>query len=370
MNELQNHICEALLNDYLYELELSKSFIGEYKILSENTAKDVLAVISFLKSNKTLAFVFDDETTMTVEKALHILNHFDSCVICFSLPSLPEAQMLIEKLENENLSKLCIGIIVYDKYANIKVLKSFQIPDNLAVQRTETEWKSYWCWWRDSSHYEVADLLKLSLSYDKEQGDIYSQYVYPKFFNMLISGETRQWDGKPRVKKYSSASYKAEKQNYKIPMCQLGFWDVETGHITIKGKKLLEIVNRFGADSDIFIDSLAKIILIDGKHLNLVKDLDEFQKDCPEYIPKSSSEFFILFDSYMTNRNSMGTRKPSAVKTGAKRSYVRDEPKLWNKLGIINTFGNGRYYQPFKGISFNWERINKILLSNVLGEGK
>jgi len=63
----------------------------------------------------------------------------------------------------------------------------------------------------------------------------------------------------------------------------------------------------------------------------------------------------------------VGTRKPTAVKTGAKRAYVRDEPKLWNKLGILKTQAASRYFIPFVGIEFNWERINEILLSNVFG---
>lgn len=72
----------------------------------------------------------------------------------------------------------------------------------------------------------------------------------------------------------------------------------------------------------------------------------------------------------METKNSIGTRKPTAVKTGAKKAYVRDEPKLWNKLGIIIPSGKNRYYWPFKGIKFNWQKINEILMSTGSQEDK
>ena len=150
-------------------------------------------------------------------------------------------------------------------------------------------------------------------------------------------------------------------------MCQLGLWEAETGHITDKGLSLLDVVRTYGVDSQEYFDCLAKIILIDGKHLDLVKDLDDFQKNNPAIIPETSADFFVLFDEYMISKNSIGTRKPSAVTTGAKNAYVRDEPKLWNKLGIIKMQSAARYFKPFVGIEFNWARINEILLSNVLG---
>ena len=207
----------------------------------------------------------------------------------------------------------------------------------------------------------------MSYKYATEDGDIYTKYVYPEFFELMIEGKTKKWDGKPRIKSYSESSYKSEKQNYKIPMCQLGLWEAETGHITDKGMTLLDVVRTYGADSQDYFLCLAKLILLDGKHLDLVKDLEEFQKSNPAIIPDTSAEFFVLFDEYMMNKNSVGTRKPTAVKTGAKRAYVRDEPKLWNKLGILKMQGASRYFIPFVGIEFNWERINEILLSNVFG---
>ena len=322
------------------------------------------------ETKKTVALLFrndyDDNDTM-LENAIKTLKDFDSLVCAFDLKSLNEANIFSEAIKSNHLERLSIGIVVYDVNNKISILQSYTLSRNVALKRTVKEQKSYWCWWRDGSQYEVADLLELSFKYDGEDGDIYSTRVYPEFFNMMISGKTKKWDGSARQKNYSPSSYKAEKQNYKIPMCQLGLWEVDTGHITDKGLTLLDVIRTYGADSNEYFDCLAKIILLDGKHLDLIKDLETFQKTKPEIIPESSTEFFILFDEFMMDKNSIGTRKPSAIKTGAKKAYVRDEPKLWNKLGIIRAQSPSRYYKPFKGIEFNWERINKILLSDVLG---
>lgn len=314
----------------------------------------------------TIAFLFPNmEATeeLWIRDALETLNSFDSCIMCFAATALSTANYYCDCLVEKRLETLQIGTIAYDSLGHIIVIKMYIRSDTSTKKRTSREQKSYWCWWRDASQYEVATLLELSEKYDGLEEDIYTQKVYPEFYDMMINRQTKQWDGTPRNKNYSKASFKAEKQNYKIPMCQLGFWDVPTGHITDKGKLLLEVARRNGDGSNIYFSYFAKFILIDGKHLDLIKDLDDFQRQCPEIIPETSSEFFILFDNYMETKNSIGTRKPSAIKTGAKKAYVRDEPKLWNKLGIIVPSGKGRYYWPFKGLEFNWTKINEILMS-------
>ena len=318
------------------------------------------------ESNKTIALLFHkdyDELGDAKSNAIKALNVFDSVVVCFMSKHMHLSNMLSISLKDGGLDSLPIGVMLYDNNGATVMLRNFNFSNTVAKNRTMKEQKSYWCWWRDGSHYEVATLLRLSQKYAEDDGDIYTKKVYPEFFDLLISGGTKKWDGSPRKKDFSESSFKAEKQNYKIPMCQLGLWDVETGHITKKGIALLEIADFYGDDSVEYFNALAKLILVDGRHLDLIKDLDEFQKKHPELIPEKSADFFALFDDYMMQKNSIGTRKPSAVKTGAKKAYVRDEPKLWNKLGIIKMLSTLRYFRPFYGIDFDWDKINEIILS-------
>ena len=369
MNDLSRDVIEKLLDkSILWQIETSHSYSSGLRRIATWQNSWVRYAYQDNESGKTLAILFDEDYEDVLEYSMRAVQAYSSCIVCFSLSLLQNASELVSTIAQKDLGSLAIGVIAYDGALNISVIRKMAIPSNYATARSSSEQKSYWCWWRDASHYEVATLLQLSSEYDEEDGDIYTQYVYPRFFEMMLNGETKKWDGSPRAKTYSTSSYKAEKQNYKIPMFQLGFWDADTGHLTHKGKALLNLVNTFGSDSKEYFDSLAKTILIDGKHLDLIKDLDEFQKGCPELIPESSAEFFVLFDDYMMSKNSMGTRKPSAVTTGAKKAYIRDEPKLWNKLGLINLVNGARYFQPFHGIDFNWKRINEILLTSAYEE--
>lgn len=362
---------ECIVNSLLsQDLERSTYFKSSLRRIA--TWSDPYADYAFLDadSGKTIAVVFCNDNLdeeVYKKRIITVLNSYNAVIAAFDVQHLAESNYLCEELKSERLITLPIGIVVFDDSGKVLPIQRFSVPENLATERTQKQQKSYWCWWRDSSHFEVATLLELSYKYDHEDGDIYTNLVYPEFFNLMVEGKTKKWDGKPRVKSYTLASYKSEKQNYKIPMCQLGLWEAETGHITDKGLSLLDVVRTYGVDSQEYFDCLAKIILIDGKHLDLVKDLDDFQKNNPAIIPETSADFFVLFDEYMISKNSIGTRKPSAVTTGAKNAYVRDEPKLWNKLGIIKMQSAARYFKPFAGIEFNWARINEILLSNVLG---
>lgn len=319
-----------------------------------------------MESMNTIAFIFPDiaeDVNEWVKWGLDMLSHYDSCIACFHSAFLSEANLYCDCLVEKGLESLQIGVVVYDKKDNIMVVRMYILSDTSSKKRSKGEKKSYWCWWRDASQYEVVTLLELSEKYDNVDEDIYTKKVYPEFYDMMINQQTKQWDGTPRKKNYSIASFKAEKQNYKIPMCQLGLWETSTGHITSKGRALLEVARKNGDDSNRYLSYLSKLLLLDGKHLDLIKDLDDFQKSCSEIIPESSVEYFILFDNYMETKGSIGTRKPTAVKTGAKKAYVRDEPKLWNKLGLIVSSGKGRYYWPFVGIKFNWSKINEVLIS-------
>ncbi|MBE5825220.1 MAG: hypothetical protein E7307_01150 [Butyrivibrio sp.] len=369
MDELRKQIVEKLLRNKDLCLDVNAFSAGGRRIAAWNMPQDSYAYQD-IETQKSVEFVFEDNLENQDESLkliLQCLKSFDACVLCISWNKLSLANDLCDYITEKKLDTLAIGIVTYDQMGNILINRSYKYSDTTTKERSKSEKKSYWCWWRDASQYEVAVLLELSSKYDDEDGDIYTEKVYPKFFEMMINKETKQWDGTPRNKKYSEASYKAEKQNYKIPMCQLGLWEPETGHITEKGRILLEVSKRHGDSSNVYMNYLAKMILIDGKHLDLIKDLDEFQKSRPELVPETSVEFFILFDDYMEEKNSLGTRKPSARTTGAKKAYVRDEPKLWNKFGIINSGGKGRYFIPFKGIDFNWDKINEILMTTEEG---
>ena len=242
----------------------------------------------------------------------------------------------------------------------IKTKRSFAS----AVVSTADSTKTFWCWWRDMSQYELFLLLRLSFIKNEEKGDIYSDYIYPEFYKKMVSKKTLQWDGSHRNKKCSPSSMKSEKQNYNIPLVQLGLWTRGEGRLTDVGYALMGIGSKFGPNSPQFIDALSYLVLVTGRHLELIHIVKRFQESNP---PSSSSrDFSLALEKHLTMSGCIGKRKPTAVTTGAKVSYMRDEMKLWNKLGFLVSTG-GAYYIKGRGYNFDWERITKVLSSNPFG---
>lgn len=272
------------------------------------------------------------------------------------------ADFIADTLKSPEFSQIATSLYAYNyNTTNIDILRGISQERNIRRNAKTDDVKTFWCWWRDISHYELYDLLNLSFYYSDHEGDIYTNHIYPTFYNMMINKQTRQWDGKPRSKSATVASMKSEKQNYKIPLVKLGLWSSSEGRLTDTGFKLLELGKKYTPESKVFFDALAYLILVDGKHLDLINLVEKFQKS--NGIPEKSEEYLIALEGFLSDNGCIGKRKPSAVTTGAKNSYVRDEPKIWNKLGLLEHRGKSNYFFPEEGYKFNWERISDILVS-------
>ena len=93
-------------------------------------------------------------------------------------------------------------------------------------------------------------------------------------------------------------------------------------------------------------------------HLDLIHIISDIQDSY--VMTDTSMEFKQLLDIELTERGLIGKRKPTAVKTDSKGSYVRDELKLWNKFGLLQC-KNNRYFDKDKGLTFNWQKITEVL---------
>lgn len=274
----------------------------------------------------------------------------------------PIADFITNTLSAVEFQNVGSSIYAYDPLSqDIQLLRSISNKrTSLSEKKVEVK-KTFWCWWRDLSHYEVYDLLNLSFIYGDLNGDIYTNNIFPHFYKRMLDKKTKQWDGTPRVKKDSESSRKAEKQNSKIPLVQLGLWSSSEGRLTDEGFKVLEIGKKYGPNSARFFDYLAYLLLIEGRHLDLINMVDRFQKDVS--IAEKSKEHAKALEMYLDEKGCIGKRKPGEVTTDAKGSYMRDEMKLWNKFGFLEKNGNN-YFFPKEGYKFNWKRITDVLISN------
>jgi len=218
----------------------------------------------------------------------------------------------------------------------------------------------FWAWWRDNSQYEIFDLLVLSDKYRSQSADIYTDFVWPEFWKMLSSSKTKDWEGNNRQITSSPSSHK---QNYKIPLFHLGLISEASGELTEGGYDLLKVGKINGPNSSSFKDEIAKRVLIDGRHLELIQYLIEYTQTADALSLTSSQNYAKGFEGWLDKRGLIPKRKPGRTTTSAKNSFIRDEPKLWNKLGLLLTQGN-KYFLADKGYNIDLSKIIRLCLSN------
>lgn len=298
-------------------------------------------------------------------------HHYSGLILPTIVEGINLAEQISSILSLDVFAKHHIAVIGYDERTleadpnnSIQLFK--RIEDERTGEIIESNLsQTYWCWWRDISHYEVFQLLNILDKYSSETGDIYSNYAWPEFWSLMVNRQTKNWEGTPREKTDNDTNRRSEKQNYKIPLFQLGLIEQSEGRLTVEGYKLVSIGKIFGLNSSIYIDYLTKLVLIEGKHLILIQDLENFKNQASASSLDNQEQFRIDFELYLENNNSIGTRKPGRTTTGNKVSYIRDEFKLWNKLGLIKSTGM-RYYVSGRGIEFNWSRITDILTKDFI----
>lgn len=292
-------------------------------------------------------------------------HHYSGIILPNEIEGFKIAEFISQILELDVFDKNFVSVVGYDeKLLESDPINSITLHKKINDIRTgeiinKNLSERYWAWWRDISHFEIFDMLELLDQFRDHSGDIYSNYVWDIFWEKLIEGKTKQWDGSPRQKNDSSKN--SEKQNYKIPLFHLNLIEQSEGRITKEGYELLSIGKLYGVESSIFIDYLSKIVLDEGKHLLLIKDLNHYTENASQTQLKDQASYRIGFEEYLVKKNAVGTRKPGRTTTGNKLSYIRDEFKLWNKLNFLKRKTQNQYFFVDEGIKFNWSRITDLL---------
>ena len=272
-------------------------------------------------------------------------------------------------IHSSGLDSLPISLYSYDEQTVnsdnciVNILHPInKIRDTKPIDISSKSERIFWCWWRDNSPYEIIRMLELSRKYSERNGDIYSQYVWPTFWKELTSGESFTWEDK--VRSISNNSETSHKQNWKIPLNQLGLHNPDDGKITGLGRKLLSIGEQYGKKSDEVKKALAQLSLLQGKHLELIILLENFQRLISnDEWPMKRDDYIQKFDNYLIKNGYISPpekRKPKLKTTDSKKNYIRDEFKLWNKFGFL-IGKSGKTYDNNKGYTFSIENISNAL---------
>jgi hypothetical protein len=94
---------------------------------------------------------------------------------------------------------------------------------------------------------------------------------------------------------------------------------------------------------------LARLILIEGQHLDPIFWVEERTRLIQSGDKQSSSDYVSALDEELVDGGVIPPRKPGARKA----HFIRDEPKLWNKLGLLKPDGAKKYFHDGYGFVFD-----------------
>jgi hypothetical protein len=197
------------------------------------------------------------------------------------------------------------------------------------------------------SNYDLFELLRIidgkPASFEKSFKTFWTRFVVP--------GKARTWEGAFRNKAVK-AKITPEQRNAFYAMRHCGLIDND-GRITMAGLELLHVGKVYGPDSVAFLNLLANRVLVDGRHLDLILWVEKQSASLASKHKNSSDKYLSSLDKTLVAEGVI----PPRAKGAAKAHFIRDEPKLWNKLGLLLKRNGTQYFCPGAGYQFDWRSI-------------
>jgi hypothetical protein len=210
--------------------------------------------------------------------------------------------------------------------------------------------KVFWAYWRDLSQYDVFDILcEIDRVNRRTFNSAYRQFWKRK----MVAGRALTWEGLRRKRKSLNApSYESEKTNVQLSLRHTGILSPK-GALTDEGLQLLRYGKVYGPSSKSFMDYLSHLVLQTGRHLELIFWVDEQQRELSQNSRRNAPTFYHGLDLRL-ERAGIITAAPT---DRPKPTFLRDEQKLWNKLGLLVPSHGRSYFHPGVGLVFNWRAI-------------
>lgn len=270
-----------------------------------------------------------------------------------------------EVLDQDIAGDLPLGVLQYDPatispaYPHFEILRKLEPRASVPAKRVAIE-NSFWAKWREASPQELG--LLLEYLYEEGRTAAAGRTIRDRAFDRLwvdmVAGRTHHWEGKPR--RLTEGPQKASwAKNFRNFVGHLG-WTAGDGALTHEGLEALHIVHQYGSESQVFLDHLAQAVMLAGKHLVLLNEINEFQDAAAGF--GSEAEWLDeleqrLEDAGMLKRN---PARHAAASRGSARQFLKAEKQLWRKLGLIVPRGQRVYHQG-RGFIFDWGRITSLL---------
>lgn len=274
-----------------------------------------------------------------------------------SRDSFPIADFLAETLAG-SMPSTPIGLVAYrDNPGQPRDLRTVvRVPDRVttppAIPRSSKR-KVFWGYWRDLSPYDAFEVLVRM-----DRGMSFDQ-AFDTFWSECLSvGQARDWEG-DRRKARSATSKKGERTNTNLSLRQIEAVGSD-GRLTDTGLRLVQIGKVYGHDSAAFRHVLGQMVLLRGRHLDLIFWVEDQQRE----LQKSDLDRSESYKKALDKKLQAAGVIPSLPTSTGKTTFLRDELKLWNKLGLLVTKSGTQYFHPGKGLVFDWRTV--VSMSNAL----
>lgn len=263
----------------------------------------------------------------------------------------------VKSMIEDDIPNLPLALFSYDKSASVlTVERDLQDRIGSAPKRPARRGRgTFWAYWRDLSNYDVFSLLQ---KIDSQSVPSFSSAFGSYWKSDVVGKKARTWEGILRKKK-AKAKVTPEERNAFYALRHSGLVDPQ-GQITMPGLELLHVGKVYGPDSIAFLTMLARQILVDGQHLELILWVEKESSELAVTDKGNSADYLTALDDRLVAEGVI----PPRSKTASKAHFIRDEPKLWNKLGLLHKRSTSDYFHPGLGYRFDWRKIISIIESD------
>jgi len=259
------------------------------------------------------------------------------------------ADYLKAVLEKPGADRLSVGLFAYEQdAAQLTTLVGLRERQGEGPPLPTGVRKVFWAYWRDLSQ---NDLLTLLIIMDRNGCDF--DQAYQIYWNEnRRHGTALDWEGNARKIPAAGKSNASELANDFLSFRHIGLIDSQK-HLTDEGYRLLRDGKVYGSTSQYFLTRLGQQVLLRGRHLELIFWVEETQRVLPAERKSDHETFRRSLDQQLQNA---GIIEKLPNNTG-KGTFIRDEGKLWNKLGLLRPRTATSYFFDGEGYRFDWRRI-------------
>lgn len=260
----------------------------------------------------------------------------------------PISDYLTRLLQKSFASTLPIGLLDYatdPAVTRTRITARARAGDIPAIPTGKR--KVFWAYWRDLSQYDLLDILERM-----DAGRSFDQ-AFKQFWKVTrAKGKARTWEGRNRKPNAEGTPFaKSERINTELSLRHAGLID-STGKLTEDGIDVVRVGKVYGPESVAFRYRLGHQILTVGRHLELLFWLNDAQAELSVRQRSTSKKFYRSLDRQLIVEGIIAPARGQA-----KPAFMRDEPKLWNKLGLLSHVDGKQYFFKGEGFRFDWRTI-------------